>query len=172
MRPGAFDVVGECGGAEREDYIMARKKLHDLLAHRGKESGKERVIFGEGAAPRHRRDPHCSIVPFGKPHHVVPGAVSIDRCADDEGGTRRRIERLANGVQHPRLGSALGAYDTRRDGLAGPLPVIGRNRDQHRSARWLHRRVVGAGDGERNILGTRRLAAPFHVRLWKLGGLG
>src|SRR2546426_2698542 len=172
MRPGAFDVIAECGGAERKDYIMSRKKIHDLLAHRGKEPGKERVIFGEAAAPRHRRYPHRRVVPFGEPYHVVPGAVAIDRGADHEGRTRRRVEHLANRVQHTRLGSDLGAHDTRRDGLAGFRPVISRNRNQHWSARWLHRGVIGARDGERNILGARRLAAPFYVRLWKLGGVG
>ena len=172
MRPGAFDVVGECGSAERKDDIVSRKKTHDLLAHRRKEPGKERMIFRKAAASRHRRAPHCRVVPFGKPHHVAPGAIAINRRADHEGRTQRRVERLADRVQHARLGPDLVAHYTRRDGLAGLRPVIGRNRNQHRSARRLHRDVVGARNGERHILGARRLAAPLHVRPWKLRGLG
>ena len=172
MRSGAFDVVGERGRSEREDDVMSREKVHDLLAHRRKEPGKEGVILREAAAPRHRRYPHRGIMPFSEPHHVVPGAVAIDRRADHEGRTQRCVERLANRVEHPRLGSDPGAHNTRRDGLTGLLPIIGRNRNQHRSARWQHRRVIGACDGERNVLGARGLATPFHVRLWKLRGLG
>ena len=119
MRSGTFDVIGECGSAEREDDIVSREKIHDLLAHRRKEAGKERVILGEAAAPRHRRYPHCRVVPFGEPHHLVPGAVAIDRRPDHEGRTQRRVERLANCVQHAGLGSDLGAHHARRDGLAG-----------------------------------------------------
>ena len=127
MRPGAFDVIGERGSAECEDYIVPSKKTHDLLAHRRKEAGEERVVLGEAAASRHRRCPYRCVVPFGEPHHVAPGAVAVDRRTDHESRTRRRVERLANRVQHARLGSDLSAHDTRRQRLATLRPVVGRN---------------------------------------------
>src|SRR3984957_16524443 len=49
-------------------------------------------------------------------------------------------------------------------------PVVNRHRDEGRSARWLHRDVVGASDRGRNVFGAGRLDAVFDVRPWKFRG--
>ena len=172
VRTEAFDVISERGRAEREDEIVPGEELHDPLAHRGQEAGEERMVFGEAAPARHRADPHGRVVPLGEAHDLVPGAIAVDGGAHDECGALRAVERIADRGQHTRFGPQLGAHRARFDACAGLGPIVCRNGDEHRPARRLHREVVGARDGGRNVLGARRLAAPLHVRLRQLGRLG
>jgi hypothetical protein len=133
MRPRPLDVIGERRGAEREDDVVGREQIDDPLSHRRQETGEERMILGEAAAPGHRRHPDGGVVPLGEVDDVVPGLVAIDRRAHDERRTPRRVERVADRLQHARLGSQLAAHDARRDGLAAPRPVVGGYRNQHRT---------------------------------------
>ena len=68
--------------------------------------------------------------------------------------------------------SQRGAAPIRRGstGAQRARPVVGRDRDQHRAARVLHRDVVTMRDRERDVLGACRLAAPLDIGLRQLGG--
>ncbi len=129
------------------------------------------MVFRKAATPRHGRHPDGGVVPLGQRDHLVPGRIAVHRGADHEGGTFSGVKRVANRIQHVRLGPCFGADHARLHRFTRFLPVIGGNRHQHRPARLLHGDVVGARNGQRHVLGTGRLYAPFDIGLGQLGGL-
>ncbi len=108
---------------------------------------------------------------LGQGPDLVPGAAAVDAGTDDEGRPLARIERIADRVEHGGVAARRAADAPRLDRLAGAGPVVGRDRDQHRSARRLHREVVAVGDRLRHVFGAGRLAAPLDVGLGQLGRL-
>lgn len=171
MRAVALHMVGEGRCAQRKHQVVPAQQRHDLLAHGGQHAHEQPVVLRKAAAPRHGGDPHRRVVPLGQGHHIVPCAIAVHRRTDHEDRALRRIERVADGAQHARLGPGLDAHGARRQRLAGLVPVVRRDGDQHRTARLLHGDVVGAGNGQRHVLRARGLDAPLHIGLGQLRGL-
>jgi len=101
---------------------------------------------------------------FGERDHLAPGIVARHRGADDKGRTSGGAQCLGDLPQQLGVAANGGAQPARRQGLADTVPVIDWDRHEGRSARRLHRGVIGACDRRRDILGPRRLTAPFDVR--------
>ncbi|VWC46888.1 hypothetical protein BLA6860_07458 [Burkholderia lata] len=129
------------------------------------------MVLGEAAAPRHRRDVHARMVTLGEPHDVVPRAGAIDGRADHERGTPRGVERVAEARERVRLGPHGAADVAPWQPFGWLVPVVDRDRHEHRAARLLHRDAIRTRDRGRHVLRARRLDAPLHVRLRQLGSL-
>ena len=171
MRSVAFDVIGEGGRAEHQHQVAAGEGGDDPLAHRRQEAGELRMVLGEAAARRHRRGEDARPMALGQGPDLLPGAAAVDAGADDERRPLARIERVADRGEDGRVAARREADAPRLDRRAGAGPVVGRDRDQHRAARRLHREVVAVGDRLRHVFGPGRLAAPLDVGLGQLGRL-
>ena len=151
---------------------MPGQQRDDALAHGRQVAGEQRVVFGEAAAARHRRGEHPGLVAFGQGHGGVPGAVTVDGGADDEGRPNAGVQPVAHLRQQRGVGPDALADLARRHRVGQHAPVVGRDRHQHRAAGRRHGHVPGAGDGQRHVFGAGGLDAPLDIGLGQLGGLG
>ena len=150
---------------------MAGEARDDAGALGREESGEQPVILRKAVARGHRARPDRGLMALRQGDDLVPGIVTCDAGTghDDRGagaGQRARGLRQQIRVSHDPLADA-----ARHDRHGQPVPVVHRHGDEGRAARRLHRRVVGARDGGRHVLGPRRFAAPLHVGLGELRGL-
>ena len=167
-----FDVIGECRSAQHEDEVVPIEACDNPLADGGQETGKEAMPLGKAATGRHRAHPHPRLVPFGQGDHVIPGVVAIHAGPDDDDWPYRAIETIADHVDQPRIRVKALADGASRDRVAGPFPVVHRNRHKGGTTGLLHRDVVRARDGGRHILSARGLVSPLDIGIWQPRGLG
>lgn len=109
---------------------------------------------------------------LGQAHQRMPCAIPVRRTAHDEYRTPAFAQRLRQRLQRRGIGRDAPRNLPRGKTLGRRIPVIDGHRNEGGTAGRLHGQVVGPRDRRGHILGPRGLAAPLHVRLGQLGGLG
>ena len=125
----------------------------------------------EAAARRHRRREHAGLAGFGQAHDLFPGAVAVDRGAHHDGDALTLADRVTQRVDHHRRpggcrGIRRAAAVQRKAGPSrppAPTPSPGRA--------MLHRRLLGAGDGQRHVLRARAGSMQYLTGARQLGDL-
>ena len=150
----AFDMEGEHRRADHDDEVVAAQRIGKLARRGVQEAGELRMPFRERAARRERADPDCGLRFLRDLHHQIDRAGAVDAGADDEGRVLARGKRRDQRLHRVRVGADLAADLARGQGLRGMGPVVDRHRDEGRPAGRLHRRVIGARDRGRHVLGA------------------
>jgi hypothetical protein len=164
----AWNVERKDRRADDNDEVIRLQLLRQAVGDGRQEAGKARVILGEVGAAGHRRLPNGGAAAFGELDREIEGSVAIDGRSHHQrqvlrpqhlrGQLRKRV-RIGDRTRH-----ALRVVGQRRH----HLPVLGRDRDEDWPARMLHGDLVSLRDGQRHILGSRRLNGPFYVGTRKL----
>ncbi len=128
------------------------------------------MALRKGTARRERADPDGGLCLLGHLDHEVDSLCAVDAGADHQRrafGVRQRCGKL---LHRGRIGTELAADLARLDRRGRMHPVVDRHGHEGRPAGRLHRRVIGARDRGRHILGPRRLDAVFHIGPGKFRG--
>ena len=158
-------MEGEDRRADHDDEVMFTQRVRKLSRRGVQETRKLRMFSGKGTARREWAGPDSG------PGFSASFTIRSTASARSTPGPTTRAGRLLSDSADTSVLIAAGSGPSSRltlarlDRLRGAGPVVDRHRDECRSARRLHRDIIGARDRRRHILGPRRLDAEFHVRL-------
>ena len=172
QRPGDVGVVGKDRAADDEHQVAALQRLRDRPDRRRQHAAEVGVALGEAeaVAAGRRRGPDRQALALGEGDAEVPGAAGVDVGAGDEDRVGGRVELRGEGSHRLRVGAGA-AVDPALDRVAGVVgvdlgvPVVHRQRDEDRAARRQPGEVGAVGEGERHVLGPRRLVGPLDQRV-------
>lgn len=165
------DVEREDGRSQHDDRIVALESCSDGAGGRRQKTLEETVALGKAGAAGERRDPDGGVRRLRELYHRIPDILLIDLCSDDKRRPLAAVESLGKRLQQGGIGRDIAGDRPDAWHLRGDIPIVDRDRHESRTTRLLHRRVISSGDGRRDVLGARRLAAPLDVGLRKLGRL-
>ena len=145
---------------------MALERLPDRADRRRQHAAEVGVVLGEAepVAAGRRRGPDRQALALGEGDAELPGAAGVDVGAGDEDRVGRRVEGGGEGAHRLRVGRGAAADPAvdRRLGVARvdlDPPVVHRQRDEDGAARRQAGEVGAVGEGQRHVLGPRRLVA-------------
>ena len=130
------------------------------------------MVLGEAEADAagRRRGPDREALALGEGDAEIPGAAGVDVGAGDEDRVGGGVEGGGEGAHRLRVGAGAAAdlAVDRRLRVAGVdlhPPVVHRQRDEDGAARRQAGEVGAVGEGQRHVLGPRRLVGPLDQRV-------
>ncbi len=169
VRATAFDVVGEHRRSGDEDRVVRGEQRLDLVAPRRQEAGELRVGLGEGLARGVRRRPDREAGLLGERDRRIPPAAVGAAGADHQRGLGRAVEQRGDAVDPRGVGQRAQGELGQAGQLAVAVPVVDRDRHEHRPHRRGQRGDEGADQRQRHVLGAGRLDRPLDERAREFG---